>query len=80
MFKKALELRPDHDDAMAYMNLMYGERADIPCFDDRGNAYDLETADKWVDRTMATKKAKAEEEADRAERQRHPVARKSSEV
>jgi tetratricopeptide (TPR) repeat protein len=26
---KALQLRPDYDDAMAYMNLMYRERADI---------------------------------------------------
>lgn len=30
---KALLLRPDYDDAMAYMNLMYRERADIQCDD-----------------------------------------------
>ena len=30
---KALQLRPDYDDAMAYMNLMYRERADIQCDD-----------------------------------------------
>src|SRR6201984_2592507 len=29
--KKALDLRPDYDDAMAYMNLMYRERADVTC-------------------------------------------------
>src|SRR5499427_1676814 len=30
---KAISLRPDYDDAMAYMNLMYRERADIECDD-----------------------------------------------
>jgi tetratricopeptide (TPR) repeat protein len=71
MLTKALELRPDYDDAMAYMNLMYRERADIQCFDEKANVADLDTADKWVDRTMAVKKAKAEE-AQRVERQLHP--------
>lgn len=59
---KALQLRPDYDDAMAYMNLMYRERADIECGDARANQADLRTADKWVDLTMAAKKAKAEQE------------------
>jgi hypothetical protein len=57
---KALKLRPDYDDAMAYMNLMYRERADIQCDDPAARAADLKTADEWVDKTMATKKAKAE--------------------
>ena len=57
---KALSLRPDYDDAMAYMNLMYRERADIQCDDPAARAADLKTADEWVDKTMATKKAKAE--------------------
>ena len=30
---KALELRPDYDDAMAYLNLMYREKADVECDD-----------------------------------------------
>ncbi len=57
---KALQLRPDYDDAMAYMNLMYRERADVQCDDPAARAADLKTADDWVDKTMATKKAKAE--------------------
>jgi tetratricopeptide (TPR) repeat protein len=57
---KALQLRPDYDDAMAYLNLMYRERADIQCDDPAAHAADLKTADEWVDKTMATKKAKAE--------------------
>jgi hypothetical protein len=41
------------------MNLLYRERADYNCANDESNA-DLKTADEWVDKTMATKKAKAE--------------------
>jgi tetratricopeptide (TPR) repeat protein len=59
---KALQLRPDYDDAMAYMNLMYRERADIQCDDPAARSADLKTADDWVDKTMATKKAKAEKQ------------------
>jgi tetratricopeptide (TPR) repeat protein len=59
---KALQLRPDYDDAMAYMNLMYRERADIQCDDPAARAADLKAADEWVDKTMATKKAKAEKQ------------------
>lgn len=57
---KAIELRPDYDDAMAYLNLMYRERADLECDNPDARAKDLKNADDWVDKTMATKKAKAE--------------------
>jgi tetratricopeptide (TPR) repeat protein len=57
---KALQLRPDYDDAMAYMNLMYRERADVQCDDPAARKADLKTADDWVDKTMAVKKVKAE--------------------
>jgi len=59
---KALQLRPDYDDAMAYMNLMYREKADVECDDPAARSADLKTADEWVDKTMATKKAKAEKQ------------------
>jgi len=62
MLKKAIELRHDYDDAMAYMNLMYRERADIRCGDSKARAADLKTADEWVDLTLASKKRKAEQE------------------
>ena len=58
--KKALQLRPDYDDAMAYMNLLYREKADLECGNPDARAADLKTADDWVDKTMATKKMKAE--------------------
>ena len=56
---KAIKLREDYDDAMAYMNLMYRERADIECDDESARAADLKTADGWVDKAMDAKKAKA---------------------
>ena len=31
MLKKALKLRPDYDDAMAYLNLLYREKGDLEC-------------------------------------------------
>jgi hypothetical protein len=57
---KALQLRPDYDDAMAYLNLLYREKADIECGNPDARAADLKNADEWVDKTMATKKQKAE--------------------
>jgi tetratricopeptide (TPR) repeat protein len=56
--QKAVEIDPEYDDAMAYLNLLYRERADLQ---DTKEAYekDIEVADNWVDKTLATKKAKA---------------------
>ena len=59
---KAIQLRPDYDDAMAYLNLMYREKADVECDDLNARQEDLKTADHWVDRTLLTKKAKAEKQ------------------
>lgn len=60
---KAIQLRPDYDDAMAYMNLMYRERADVECDDLAARTDDLKTADHWVDETLRVKKAKADKAA-----------------
>jgi tetratricopeptide (TPR) repeat protein len=58
--QKAIELRPDYDDAMAYLNLLYREEADLQCDNPDARKADLKNADDWVDKTMATKKEKAE--------------------
>ncbi|MBO0911795.1 MAG: tetratricopeptide repeat protein [Acidobacteria bacterium] len=60
---RALQLREDYDDAMAYMNLLYRERADRECDQPDQRTADLKTADDWVDKAMAAKKAKAEKAA-----------------
>ncbi|HWW15060.1 MAG TPA: tetratricopeptide repeat protein [Candidatus Dormibacteraeota bacterium] len=59
---KAIQLRPDYDDAMAYLNLMYRERADVECDDLSARQEDLKTADHWVDQTFTVKKARAEKQ------------------
>jgi tetratricopeptide (TPR) repeat protein len=56
---KAISLRDDYDDAMAYVNLLYRERADRECDMPDQRAADMKTADDWVDKTMEAKKAKA---------------------
>ena len=58
--EKALQLKPDDDDAMAYMNLLYRERAEYECDQPEARKADLKAADEWVDKAMAAKKAKAE--------------------
>jgi tetratricopeptide (TPR) repeat protein len=63
---KAIQLRPDYDDAMAYMNLMYRERGDVECDDLGARADDLKAADHWVDETLRVKKAKADKAAQSA--------------
>jgi tetratricopeptide (TPR) repeat protein len=60
---KAIQLRQDYDDAMAYVNLLYREKADRECDDPEQRAADLKTADEWVDKTMIAKKNKAEKQA-----------------
>ena len=57
--QKALEVDKEYDDAMAYVNLLIRERADL---DDSADEYkkDVETADNWVQKAMQTKKIKAE--------------------
>lgn len=56
---KALEINPDYDDAMAYENLLYRERADL--YENKAD-YDaqIKIADEWVNKALETKKRKAE--------------------
>jgi tetratricopeptide (TPR) repeat protein len=62
MLQKALQIRPDYDDAMAYLNLLFRERADYECDDASARAADTKAANDWVDKTLATRKAKAEKQ------------------
>jgi tetratricopeptide (TPR) repeat protein len=63
MLNKALAIRTNYDDAMAYLNLLYREKADLDCTDPEAQKQDLKTADDWVDKTLATKKANAEKKS-----------------
>ena len=56
---RALQIDPQYDNAMAYMNLFIRERADLR---DTADEYkrDVALADEWVEKALATKKAKAQ--------------------
>jgi tetratricopeptide (TPR) repeat protein len=56
--QKALDLDKEYDDAMAYMNLLIRERADLV---DSPDDYkkQIEVADSWVQKALDTKKLKA---------------------
>jgi tetratricopeptide (TPR) repeat protein len=62
--EKALQIDPEYDDAMAYMNLLIRERADLA---DGPEQYKkgIETADNWVQKALETKKIKAERVANK---------------
>jgi Tfp pilus assembly protein PilF len=59
---KALQINPDYDDAMAYENLLVREQADLM---DSKEEYEkqVKIADEWVQKTLDTKKRKAEAKA-----------------
>ncbi len=58
--EKALEINPQYDDAMAYMNLLIRERADLR---DTAEEWKRDTAiaDEWVRKALAIKKTKMEQ-------------------
>jgi tetratricopeptide (TPR) repeat protein len=57
--QKALDIDPESDDAMAYMNLLIRERADLA--DDKdGYKKQVDEADSWLQKALDTKKAKQE--------------------
>ena len=60
--EKALEVDKDYDEAMAYMNLLIRYRADLV---DSADEYkkEVDVADNWVQKALATKKMKAEKAA-----------------
>ena len=58
--QKAIQLRPDYDDAMAYLNLLFRRKADmVESADERGKL--LEQADSLVDRVKEIKQKRAEQ-------------------
>ena len=58
--EKAIEIDPDYDDAMAYVNLLYREKADFSESDEEYDDY-LAQADGWVQKALDTRKRRAEE-------------------
>jgi tetratricopeptide (TPR) repeat protein len=57
--QKAIQLRPDYDDAMAYLNLLYRQKADMET-DPAARENDVKLADDLVDKVKAIKQKKLE--------------------
>jgi tetratricopeptide (TPR) repeat protein len=57
MLNKAMQLREDYDEAMAYLNLLYREQADVAETPAEREEL-LKTADTWMDKSMSIRKAK----------------------
>src|SRR5215813_5683549 len=58
--QKAISLKPDYDDAMAYLNLLYRRKADmVESVDERNNF--LKQADDLVDKVKEIKQRRAEQ-------------------
>jgi tetratricopeptide (TPR) repeat protein len=53
--EKAIELKPQYDDAMAYLSLMYREKADLEA-EEAARVSDLKEADQWVQRALEVRK------------------------
>jgi len=56
VLEKAIQLKPNDFDTMAYLNLMYRQKADLEA-DASAREADLKTAETWVDKALALKKA-----------------------
>jgi tetratricopeptide (TPR) repeat protein len=54
---KAVDLRPNYEDAMAYINLSYRRKAELECGDDAARKADLQQAQEWTEKAMAARKA-----------------------
>ncbi len=63
--KKALEIDPQYEDAMSYMNLLIRYRADLQDTKDQ-YAADIKEADVWMNKALETTKAKAAKKAEAA--------------
>jgi hypothetical protein len=52
--------RPNYDDAMAYLNLIYRCKADVDWGNEAARKDDLAKADEWRRKAMDTRKANEE--------------------
>jgi len=64
--KKALEVDPNYDNAMAYMNLLIRYRADLDDTKEQAAA-DVKDADAWVEKALVAQKANAQKKAAKAQ-------------
>ncbi len=71
---KAVDLNPNYDDAMQYIQLTYRRKADLDCGNDGARKADLAQADEWIQKAMGARKAN-EAEGEEGRRRRDDVSR-----
>jgi tetratricopeptide (TPR) repeat protein len=54
--QKAVDINPNYDDAMSYLNLDYRQKATIECGNDAARKDDLSKADDWSQRSLGARK------------------------
>ncbi|HET9166206.1 MAG TPA: tetratricopeptide repeat protein [Candidatus Angelobacter sp.] len=60
MLNKAISVRKDFVDAMAYMNVLYRLRAEVECGSKKNFKADIKQSNEWSDRAAAARKKQAE--------------------
>ncbi len=63
---RAVDINPNYDDAMQYLNLDWRRKADIECANDDARKSDIAKADDWVQRAMGARKANEAEKEKKA--------------
>lgn len=58
--KRAIKLKPDYDDAMAYLNLLYRRKADVTADEDEREKL-IQAADDLIDKVKEIKEARAKQ-------------------
>jgi len=58
--QKAVQIRPNYDDAMVYLQLMYRRQADFACGNKDQLKDTMALVDQWSSKAMATRKANEE--------------------
>ncbi len=53
---KAIQINPNYDDAMQYLQLTYRRKADLECGNDAARKADLAQADEWSQKAMGARK------------------------
>jgi len=56
---QAIELKPDYEDAMQYLQLTYRRHADFQCGDSTGISADLKLVEEWSRKAMQARKEKS---------------------
>lgn len=60
---QAVQIKPNYDDAMAYLNLIYRRKADLDCGNDSARKADVQQADDWRNKAMGTRKENEEKKS-----------------